>query len=107
MLLQFVNYFPAARVGNPESNVRATQTIALQQRIEGAFDQGARQVANPIRQNDAQFAVLVFEPDFVYVFGGDAGFGVENPWVGAGPLDPARNQECRRTIGADCIAYQG
>jgi hypothetical protein len=62
MLLQVVDHFSAARMGNPESNVRAIQAIAFQQRMQCAFYQRACQAANLVRQNDSHLLSLCSNP---------------------------------------------
>jgi hypothetical protein len=104
MLLKVIDHLSAARVGNPESNVRAIQSIAFQQGIQCAFYQRACQVANLVCQNDSQFVVFVFEADLVYVFRSNARFAIENRRLDAGLPGIVRNQERRRAVRANCIS---
>ena len=109
---------------HPEADVRAGEAVSLKQRVKRALDHGDRQVADQRRQDDAQLALALLEPDFIDLLGIEKRFEIDNlreagrvravgP-VEAAPLKLAmvrrrsRAQEKRRgPVRADRIGHRG
>src|SRR2546428_1918282 len=69
LLLYVVDDLAAAGMRYPEANVRAGEAVSLEQRVKRTLDHGDRQVADQRRQNDAQLALALLEPDFIDLLG--------------------------------------